>query len=643
MFFFQPDSLFLCLYILIFLQFTTCTTSQEMYKRIKFALQAEEHKSESIFAADEGHLRNDRSIDSNLPPTWQDFCTLKGTENNGTLLSYECSIDGFSSGRWNFSQLRDYISAKHFKYAFDVQCRNNSNISFPFNGKARNIVKLHVRDCIATDYYSDFQNADLDKIPDELEEVVLINVQRVISVKAMMKNLQIKPENIPRNVNCGDEDTLKVKIERNESYSFVGNLPNISTFITIASSNIINKRISSQKCSFKNLQLLETSAQSSRSRYFAEFLTESNRFPELRTLNISHSSLYYVPEQFKNWMIYFPKLEYLDMSHNKIQDIVLPVPKDYDPTSARLTLDLTFNDIRQISVRFLEKIVLARHLYVIIDNNPINCSCKDQMRDVLKYIRDTDWNSVKYERHQYIRDLKCQFPENIKGRRLRDLTDNDIGCGFKILPIIVVLSILICFLLIFLFLIIRSRLQIRLFCAQRLSGISSDNSIDMDAEKSFKFDALICHGLFDEEWARSTFIENRHKLLSHLKLCFHREDATDQKNNFEKLIDQMKSSKYVVVLLSRQFLEGEFLTPGFQEALQQSNEHRTKKRSILVLMDDIPTQEETICLRRSLQTFTCIHKNDTRFTDKFLYLLSSKGDLAWCEYNEGNRQQYVAI
>lgn len=285
----------------------------------------------------------------------------------------------------------------------------------------------------------------------------------------------------------------------------------------------------------------------------------------------------------------------------------------------------------------------ARYLYVIINNNPINCSCTDQMRDVLKYIRDTDWNSVKYERHQYIRDLKCQFPENIKGRRLRDLTDNDIGCGFKILPIIVVLSILICFLLIFLFLIIRSRLQIRLFCAQRLSGIPSDNSIDMDAEKSFKFDALICHGLFDEVWARSTFIENRHKLLSHLKLCFYREDATDQKNYFEKLIDQMKSSKYVVVLLSRQFLEGEFLTPGFQEALQQSNEQLTRKRSILVLMDDIPTQEETICLRRSLQTFTCIHKNDTCFTDKFLYLLSSKGDLAWCEYNEGNRQQYVAI
>lgn len=427
----------------------------------------------SMFGIDK---RMDGNRDLNLPPTWEQFCSKEDTTNPAAAFSsYRCLIDSSSSGKWNFSELRNYISTKRIKYAFYVNCKNNAQISLPYNGKSRNIVKLHVRDCLATDYFADNQNSDLNQVPDELEEYVLINVQYVISLEALNKTLHSTPENLLKSAKCGDDETLKVRIERNESYSFTGQVRNASSFWSIASKSIIEERIYPHKCIYENLYLLEESLSPYKSRYFAEVLTEQNVFPELRILNISHCDIYYIPEQFKTWEIYFPKLEYLDMSNNRIQDIMFPegTRAVSNLSIPLLTFDVTHNDISKLSVRILERIIQSKHLFVKIEHNPLNCSCTDDMKELLRYIRNTDWNSAKYSRYRYVRDLQCHSPDRVRGRRLKDLSSSDLNCDHDLVPIIVVLSVLICFLSLGIILILRFRPTIHNPCVDHSTKTNS--------------------------------------------------------------------------------------------------------------------------------------------------------------------------
>ncbi|XP_048776451.1 toll-like receptor 2 type-2 [Ostrea edulis] len=565
---------------------------------------------------------------SYLPPSWDEFCTLQGEEANSTYNPYYCFIDGTSSGKWNFSVLRKHISSKNVKYSFDVQCQKGAKISLPLAAKGKNIIKLHVRDCMADDYYADFQNPELNSFPDELEEYIMINVIRLIGVKSMFENLQRKSANLPKNVVCGDEETLKVKIERNETFSFINDLDNperaMEMFRTIGTRNIIDKRMSPHKCFYKKLYLLDVSITTQKDRYYVATLTEQNQFPELKILNISHSTIYYIPQQFKNWWIYFEKLEYLDMSYNLIQDFIFPINYEgiWGSPIPTLTFDLTFNNISRISVRNFERIIQNKKFFIKMAHNPFNCTCTDEMKAVLKYIQETDWTSPKYQRYQYLRDLECQYPGYVKGRRLRDLTLRDINCKFELMPIIVVLSIFSFFLIIFIVVMLKYRREIRILFFTRFNVILPCQPSEMFEEK--EFDAFVSYNNDDQEWVCNTFDDNKHERLAHLKFCMHHKDFVPGKTIFENIIRCVENSRHTVIVLSRNFLDSHFCMWEFQEAFQQSIVER-KRHLIIILLEDIPDKDLPNDLKRCMKTFTYIRKDDKIFIDKLLYSLSYKG------------------
>ncbi|XP_062606173.1 toll-like receptor 6 [Saccostrea cucullata] len=291
----------------------------------------------------------------------------------------------------------------------------------------------------------------------------------------MYESLQIKTANLPRSALCGSEENLRIKIERNHTFSFIHDLGNsksdIEMFAKIATENIMDSRLSPHKCVYKKLEVLEQSVTSSLSRYYATNLIEQNRFPELSVLNISHSNIYRIPENFKTWWMYFPNLKYLDMSYNRIQDIVFPRTdaRMMGNSISNLTLDLTFNNISELSVRDFERIIQNKYLFVKLANNPFNCTCSDKMKEVLRYIQERDWNSSKYQKYSYIRDLECYYPKDVRGRRLRDLHLEDISCGFDFMPVIIALSVLSFVLLIFILIILINYRKIRISCLSRLN------------------------------------------------------------------------------------------------------------------------------------------------------------------------------
>lgn len=161
----------------------------------------------------------------NLPDSWEDFCFLEGSKSKNNTLHYNCYIDDASSGKWNFEELRKYMSLINEYYSFKVKCEHGAKISLPQPGKSKNIVKLHVHDCIATDYYADYKNPELDTFPDVMEEYVLINVQIEIGHKAIKEHASLNLSSLPKNLVCGDEETLKILIKRNYTFTFVDDMP----------------------------------------------------------------------------------------------------------------------------------------------------------------------------------------------------------------------------------------------------------------------------------------------------------------------------------------------------------------------------------------------------------------------------------
>lgn len=561
---------------------------------------------------------------SYLPPSWDDFCTQSETvQNTVTTYAYLCIINSTSSGRWNFSELRSYVSTRDAKYSFDVRCENGANISLPLNAKATNIRKLRVRDCIATDYYADYLNYALDDFPDELEEYVLINIKYLLSVQSMIHSYRKQSDILPKNVECGDDETLRIKIERNITYIFSNDVVDTDReqLGTIFANFIIGRRISSQKCHFANLHLLDTSVTRSKSRFYAEQLTEQNRFPALRVLNISRSVIYYIPEQFKTWWLYFPKLEYLDMSYNRIQEIVFHT-NNIEMTNHHVpivTFDFTYNNISRLSVRNFERIIKKKGIFVKMDNNPFNCSCTDEMKDVLKYIKETDWNSTKYRRYQYLRELQCHHPENVKGRFLRSLSIYDLNCDFELMPVTVALCVFSFIIFVFIVIMLKYRREIRILFFTRFHCILPCQPSQMYDDKMF--DAFVSYSNDDKDWVHRTFEYNKHKRLAHFKFCMHHKDFVAGKTILENIVKCVENSKHTIIILSRNFLESHFCMWEFQEAFQQSIVER-KRHLILILLEDIPENNLPHDVKRCMKTFTYIRKDDAIFTDRLLYSLS---------------------
>lgn len=565
------------------------------------------------------------NVQKNIPSSYEDFCILNGKGSSYEIYHrYNCYIDKSSSGKWNFSELRKYISLINAFYSFKVQCEKGAKISLPYQSKSKNIVKLYVQDCILTDYYADFKNQELDTFPDVMEEYVLINVQYETSLRAFRENAVLKSSTQPSNLICGDEETLKIMIKRNTTLDIIHDVPiDMNRFAMLATELIENARLSTHKCVFKKLHTLENSY-TIRNRHYANEMTEQKLYPELKTLNVSHSNIYYVPEQFKNWWIYFEALEYIDLSYNHIQDVRFPISLSgiWGKPIPNLTYDLTHNKVSQISVRLFERLIPNERIFVNIANNPFNCTCTDEMKEVLKYIQETDWNSVKYKRYQYFRDLRCHLPESIRGRRLKDLTVNDINCGFELMPVTVALSILSFFLIIFLIVILKYRREIRILFFTRFDVVLPCQPVELYEDK--EFDAFVSYSNDDEGWVRELFEESKNERLAHLKFCMHQKDFIPGKTIFENIVKCVENSKHTMIVLSQNFLNSHFCMWEFQEAFQQSIVER-KRHLIIILLEEIPEKDLPSDLKRCMKTFTYIRKDDNIFIDRLLYSLAYKG------------------
>lgn len=587
----------------------------------------------------------DASRNQSLPFRWEEFCSLSSkTETN---LFYKCDIGPEASGRWKLKTFRKWIvDTNNITYSFDIKCHGGANVSLPWPIKSPNIVQLMVKDCLIVDFFNDYNNMnEVSRIPDQLEILSLSDIRIYVKIFEIFP-IFMSVGDIPKDFDCGHEDTLKVFVYRNISYEFPQSDIDFFTkqqpdtesqtpgadkpdVLGAGRELLSGSRMIEHKCKFLKLEHVDQSISNSKSKFHLSLLTENSFFPELKSYNLSKTGIKVINRQFKEWWTYFPKLQTLDLSNNFIKTV------DIDPTSYswhadtfNLNINLRNNNISSLTVDDVKMIVLQSNIFVHLEGNPFNCECSPSIIDLMKMIQtDSQWMKPEYARYQYLRHLRCNRPDIASGTEFINLDYNSLPCLVKLvmpLPILIVLVVTVVILIIIIILLTRFRHEIRILTYTRFNIILPCQPAEKYESKIY--DAFVSYNNSEEEWVTETF-EKLEKSESgnipSFRFCLHHRDFIPGKTIFDNVIDSVESSRHTVIILSKNFLKSNFCMYEFREAFQQSIIER-KRHLVVVLMEEIPEKELPNDLKRCLKTFTYIKKDDIIFTDRLVYALSYK-------------------
>ena len=582
-----------------------------------------------------------------LPPGWDRFCMQVSESVTPYIdlptntLFYYCHIDQEYTEQWELSVLRLWIKFSPHKYFFKIKCETGAKIRLPWPAKSKNLIGLKVENCIIRGWFDDAQNSALNSIADEMKTLTLQNNVVVLELIEFFSYISAI-DKVTKDLNCGQEESLHEIILRNISYDFVqGNVhinPGNSiddekgfqqienTIMKSGSAFFKNSRKIEFVCNFKNLNIIDRSY-AEVSNLHTPIITERSLFPELLVFNLSNSHVVEIAPEFLAWPRYFPKLNQLDLSYNTIQTPKFDQPFLNDDNHT-LQVNLTHNNITMITEDTIHMLASLPNVMVQISNNPFNCKCSIQMKNLLKLIKDEDvWTRPSYNRYSYIRRLSCATPKSAQGKMFINLSGESMECetGISVVTI-VCFCIVIVILLIIIIAMAKFRREIQILTYTRFNIILPCQSTEPYQNKVF--DAFVSYNNADELWVQKTFIALEEGEVGNasqkFQFCLHQRDFIAGKPIFDNVIESVESSRHTIIIISRNFLQSQWCMYEFQEAFKQSILER-KRHMIMVMLEDIHDSELPKDLKRCMKTFTYIRKDDSIFLDRLIFALSYKG------------------
>ena len=170
-------------------------------------------------------------------------------------------------------------------------------------------------------------------------------------------------------------------------------------------------------CVYKRLKVLDESCPLVMSVHHFSIMVQSASYPELRTMNYSFSGLPEIPQELKEFRVFFPKLAYLDLSKNLIRHVNLPRPSlTSTPVSHHLSVDLRYNHITHINFSIVQSWATVKDIYVDVRFNPIDCGC--HMNDLLLAMKSNEFFIDSMAPYEYLKEIRCYSPPSLKGKRL---------------------------------------------------------------------------------------------------------------------------------------------------------------------------------------------------------------------------------
>ena len=579
-----------------------------------------------------------------LPEKWTPFCDVS-TEtyesiftNHTDLISVRCRVNQMYSGIWSMADLRENLNMYNDsarKFAVDIECIDGANISLFWPIKVNNLMKFQVRGCLLVDYLSEHDSEILKLIPDSLRVLEISDIQILISINTFIHLLK-NTKNTPEEYNCGHQTTVEKMTTRNVSFTFLEPPETVfANLMEIGEQFLLDSKRIAYKCDYQHLMYLDESMSSSMSVYHMSIISESAIYHELRTYNLSYNSINALKAAQLEWSAYFPKLEMYDLSHNDISALYwfeLPLHQRMDRIT---TINLQYNNITTFTVKDLERFKQMPMVFIDLRNNPLFCNCTDSFKELLDYVHVGRYKNISnIADYSYIKDLTCAAPESVMGKTLGTLGIDDLPCDkvfiteseteYFVVPV-VTLSVAVVLLAIIVLVILKYRKEVLIILYTRFHIIVPCQSSNFNDDK--QYDAFVSYSSNDDE-----FVENFFEKLEQpsedtnsktFKFCLHHRDFVLGKTIFSNICNSVENSRHTIILLSRGFIKSQYCVYEFQEAFRQSIMEK-KRHLIIVMMDDVPTDELPKDLKRCIKTFTYIRKDDYLFNDRLIYALSVK-------------------
>ncbi|XP_008287182.1 toll-like receptor 18 [Stegastes partitus] len=383
---------------------------------------------------------------------------------------------------------------------------------------------------------------------------------------------------------------LKNEFIFNQRCDYRGTMPNLLTFNMSNNDLTSLKDMSSLTREFRQLQVLDFSnnklgsAEASRDCVWKQNITRliahHNQFVS-EALNCLPTTVQYLDLSYCNLdqldMTYFNKatsLKTLLLSGNKIKFI----PSKWEsPSLQSLALDgNSFGLISKASFQDMPQLARLR-----AGNNPYHCTCELRafVEDTLskRRVNLTDWPW----------NYRCYHPEALLNTVVAKFFPGQVACDIRLVIIICVATtaavILIFMLICYIFDLpwyTKATYQII-----RAKYRAHKEKAEGDVE-DFTYHAFISYSHSDADWVRDQLLPCLEKNRNPYRLCIHERDFMPGKWIIDNIIDNIESSRKVIFVLSRHFVNSEWCNYELYFA-QQRAMGKTFSDVILVVKEPI--------------------------------------------------------
>ena len=304
-------------------------------------------------------------------------------------------------------------------------------------------------------------------------------------------------------------------------------------------------------------------------------------------------------------------------SHNQLQRVYL--------NHSALSLNEIYLDSNKLTTlpQDFQNLSLSR---IDLRYNYFKCDCENYwVKAWLKKRRNTLVGGAQ--------SVACSSGYRNLGKPLVSLEDGDFICttptnegshtandSIKTISLYVLASFLF-MVLILVALIYRFRKEIKLILYTRFNWHPFDRVDDSDPSKIY--DAFVSFNMRDRQWVMDTL---QNKLENHnlpYKLCIHCRDFIPGAPIAENILENVKKSRRMIMVLSRNFIQSEWCMLEFRAAHRRVLEGR-RNYLIIVLFDDVNIDSLDDELKLYLKTNTYLNEQSKWFWQQLKYALPQK-------------------
>ncbi|XP_064614180.1 toll-like receptor 4 [Liolophura sinensis] len=293
----------------------------------------------------------------------------------------------------------------------------------------------------------------------------------------------------------------------------------------------------------------------------------------LRSINLANNKLRHLPAALFN----IPRLRQLDLSYN------------------------VFSNLLADEMRFLDGWMLNQggdsSFRLLLGNNPFQCTC-----DTILFIR---WI---LQRTAYIDNFEaysCYLSNGSRSSVIRfakDLVDFEVKCVSQTYLIIsVVGSLTLLTLILLTAAIYRYRSNLRYWLYTKLKPPEK-----MFDHRQYDYDAFVAYTSDDHLWILQVLRVQLELADEPVKLCLHERDFLPGKPIHQNIVDKIRESRKILLIISVAFLESTFGPLEIEYAGMKCLEEGRDDVIVCILLEDIPIHRMSKALRNLWHKITFV-------------------------------------